>query len=149
MSTSNETRGRRSHADFDRLWKDVEGRDSYWENLARLQFIAAVRAHLRTNEISQVELARRLDWQPAQVSRALRGGQNLTLRSMVKMCRALGLRLDIGAVALDAAFARPAGATPVASALEVAEPREDPPGPPSWDSTTRGTARAGERESEI
>lgn len=105
MTTGTEGAGRRSHADFAGLWRDVEDRASYWENLSRQQFTSSVRAQMRAQGLTQAELAGRLGWKPAQVSRALQGGQNLTLRSMVRICRALGLRLEVCAVAEGAPFA--------------------------------------------
>jgi transcriptional regulator with XRE-family HTH domain len=104
MTTATESTRRRAHTDFAELWRNVEERESYWESLARLQFTSSVRAQLRARGLSQVELAGRLGWKPAQVSRALQGLQNLTLRSMVRLCRALDLRLEVCAVAEDAPF---------------------------------------------
>lgn len=147
MSFGTEGADPRSHADFAALWGELEGRESYWETLARLQFSSSVRAHLRAHAMSQVELAERLGWKPAQVSRALRGGQNLTLRSMVRISRALGLRLEVCAVAEDAPFAGveavsrsvwPALGAGGESPLEVAEHAKARPGP-------RGGRRASAR----
>ena len=92
------------HSDFDELWAAVEAKDEYWEDLARLQFTSSIRAVLRKAELNQESLARALGWKPAQVSRALCGGQNLTLRSMVKICRALNLRLDVSAQPAEGAI---------------------------------------------
>lgn len=137
MSSGTEGADPRSHADFAALWGEVEGRESYWETLARLQFTSSVRTHLGAHGMSQVDLAERLGWKPAQVSRALRGGQNLTLRSMVRISRALGLRLEVCAVAEDAPFAGaeavsrsawPALGAEDESPLEVAEQARARPG---------------------
>lgn len=87
----------KSHADFEPLWSELAESEAYWGTLAQTQFATSIRAALRAMNVTQTELAERIGWKPAQVSRALNGSQNLTLRSMVKLCRALQLRLDLSA----------------------------------------------------
>lgn len=113
MTTATEKRS--SHPDFEGIWADAEKSDSYWETLASMQFASSIRSHLRRIDMTQAGLAERLSWKPAQLSRALRGRQNLTVRSMVKICRSLGLRLDISALPAENAIRRPDGALPLRS----------------------------------
>lgn len=45
--------------------------------------------------VKQAELARRMGVPDSYLSRALSGGQNLTVKTLTRIARALGMRLDI------------------------------------------------------
>lgn len=87
----------KSHPDFARLYAEAEKDDSYWEYILRYQFASGVNRHMRAEGTSRAELARRIGVRPSMVSRALSGSANLSIRTMVKLARAAGLRVSIDA----------------------------------------------------
>lgn len=62
---------------------------------------------LETLDLSQKQLAERLGVTPARVSQILKGNDNLTLKSLVAVATALGVRLNVR-FDLDATGARDA-----------------------------------------
>ncbi|MEL6867975.1 MAG: helix-turn-helix transcriptional regulator [Bacteroidota bacterium] len=52
-----------------------------------------VLGHLRANHISQKEMAGQLGWSPQYFSRVLKGKENLTLETIGKMQRVVGIPL--------------------------------------------------------
>lgn len=60
---------------------------------------------LEALDLSQKQLAERLGVTPARVSQILKGNDNLTLKSLVAVATALGMRLNVG-FDLDTAGAR-------------------------------------------
>lgn len=74
---------------FSEIFEDVEKSDSYWEELAILEFTEALVARLETLSLSRLEWAKKLDIKPSQVTRVLAGKNNFTLRTMVKLARSL------------------------------------------------------------
>lgn len=61
-----------------------------------VEFLAQVTARMRTQGISNAELARRLGTSPAYVTRLFRGTANLSVQTMVKLARAVGTKLQVG-----------------------------------------------------
>ena len=49
--------------------------------------------YLRTNKISQKDLAKSLEWTPQYLSKILKGKENLTLETICKLQKATGLSL--------------------------------------------------------
>lgn len=74
---------------FSEIFEDAEKNDSYWEELAILEFTEALIARLETLSLSKVEWAKKLDTKPSQITRLLAGRNNFTLRTMVKLARSL------------------------------------------------------------
>lgn len=70
-----------------------------------VEFLAQVNARMRTQGISNAELARRLGTSPAYVTRLFRGTTNLSVQTMVKLARAVGASLHLGLVGNDATTA--------------------------------------------
>lgn len=68
---------------------------AYLTEAAVLDFTIALWDAMQSEKVSQAELARRIDSAPAYVSRVLGGADNVTLRTMVRMAHALGLRVRV------------------------------------------------------
>lgn len=75
---------------FKDTFKAAEEQDEFWSELATLEFTSQLSTLMQKLNISKVELARRLGTSPAYVTKVFRGDANFTLRSMVKLTRALG-----------------------------------------------------------
>jgi plasmid maintenance system antidote protein VapI len=78
---------------FDDFSADAEKRDTYWEELAILEFTEALIARLEALSLNKGEWAKRLGASPSQITRLLAGQNNFTLRTMVKLARSLGCEL--------------------------------------------------------
>lgn len=63
-----------------------------WLQMA-MQIAIAIRYVLRLKKISQVELANRMDVSPQLVTKYLSGKENLTLQTICKISKALGISL--------------------------------------------------------
>ena len=68
---------------------------AYLTEAAVLDFTVSLWDAMQSEGVSQAELARRIDSAPAYVSRVLGGADNVTLRTMVRMAYALGLRVRV------------------------------------------------------
>jgi DNA-binding Xre family transcriptional regulator len=63
--------------------------ETYWEELAILDFTEEVLRRMDESGVNRSTLAARLDVDPAYVSKLVGGSNNFTLRTMVRICRAL------------------------------------------------------------
>lgn len=74
--------------------QEIEYRDENRDWLAMSsKFALLVRRILRTKNITQAELARRMDVTPAQVTKILSGKENIGLQTICKVEKALGERI--------------------------------------------------------
>ena len=71
---------------------------AYWTERAVLDFTSALWQVMQRRQCSQADLARKLEKNPAFVSRVLNGASNVTLRTMVEMAHALDARVRISVV---------------------------------------------------
>lgn len=83
------------------IWQAVK-QVAYWRRIAVRDFTEELITRLRARNFSQARLAKLLDVKPAYVSRILRGSDNFTLETMVKLAMAVGGKVrvhiaDIGA----------------------------------------------------
>src|SRR5690625_2503957 len=62
---------------------------------AKLEFVRGISRLMAQHEISNAELARRLDSSPAYATKVMRGDSNFTLDSMVNISHALGSTLHV------------------------------------------------------
>jgi len=83
---------------FDRWMNDAEKSEDFQVEKLILHFTEEVFAVMKARNLSQADLARKLDKSPAYVSKMLAGETNFTLRSLVRIARALDLRLQLGLV---------------------------------------------------
>lgn len=79
--------------DVQELIGQAKADDTYWTELALLEFSEDVIARMEHLGMSRSELAQRIDSSPAYVTKILRGSSNFTLQSMVKISRAVGCEL--------------------------------------------------------
>lgn len=70
-------------------------RDSYWVEKTKLNFAMALNKARKKIGMSSVELANKLRKSPPYISRVLKGDENLTIESMVKLARATNSQLKI------------------------------------------------------
>jgi transcriptional regulator with XRE-family HTH domain len=78
---------------------------AYWTELAVLDYTSALWAAMRRDGVSQAELANRIAKKPAYISRVLNGAPNITIRTMVEMALALGMRVQVNLLEKEAAGA--------------------------------------------
>lgn len=69
--------------------EEAKKADSYWIETAKLEFTFALERQRRQANISYKQIADRLGKSPAYISKVFRGDENLTIESMVKLCRAV------------------------------------------------------------
>ena len=74
--------------------------DEFWFRFRR-QFFKKIFAAFKTSGISQKELAEKIGKDPARVSKWLRGDDNMTLRTMYMLARAIEFRPEIRLVPLS------------------------------------------------
>jgi len=80
---------------FSDLIQDARSRDDYWIEDAILQFTMQLHEQMQKQSISKTELASRLGVSQPYVTRILKGRDNLTIATMVKLARAVGLKMQI------------------------------------------------------
>ncbi|PKN24397.1 MAG: XRE family transcriptional regulator [Deltaproteobacteria bacterium HGW-Deltaproteobacteria-22] len=83
---------------FDRWMNDAEKTEDFQVEKLILHFTEEVVSAMKVRNMSQADLARLLVKSPAYVSKMLAGETNFTLRSLVRIARALDLRLQLGLV---------------------------------------------------
>lgn len=84
----------RRGVDFPALFRAAAATDEYWVELAKAEFTEAVACRLRDEGVSQARLAKALGVSPAYVSKLLRGDNNFTIETMVRVARTLGARVE-------------------------------------------------------
>ncbi|SEL61102.1 helix-turn-helix domain-containing protein [Ectothiorhodospira marina] len=75
--------------DFKSLFKDSRNSEEHWVARATQQFTEDLYNLMERRGVSKAELARRLETSPAYITKLLRGDVNFTVRSMVRLARAL------------------------------------------------------------
>jgi ribosome-binding protein aMBF1 (putative translation factor) len=77
-------------------FKDAaKANDAYWVEETKLHFALTLHERSRQAGINNKTLADRLKTSPAYITKVFRGDANLTIESMVKLARAIGLKLSI------------------------------------------------------
>ncbi len=77
----------------EQILKGTAPTEVYSEELAILDYTTEVVQRMKSLNVSKTELARRLDVAPAYVSKLIGGSNNFTLRTMVRVARALSSEL--------------------------------------------------------
>lgn len=80
---------------FAGLIRDARSRDDYWIEDAILQFTMRLHEEMQKQGISKTELASRIGASQPYITRILKGRDNLTIATMVKLARAVGLKVQI------------------------------------------------------
>ena len=73
----------------------VRSRDGYWIETVKLDFTKALTSQLKRKGIKKGELAKKLDTSAPYITKVMRGEENLTIESMVKLARAAGGQLHL------------------------------------------------------
>ena len=81
--------------DFTKFFVEAKKSDIYWVEGAIIEFTEEIVRLMKLRGVNRVELARRLNASPAYVTKLLRGDNNFTLETMVKVSRALGSELQL------------------------------------------------------
>ena len=74
---------------FDQFFAEAEKDVNYWVEMVILEFTEQTLARMKELNISKSQLAEKLGVSPAFVTKLLRGTNNYTLQTMVKVARAL------------------------------------------------------------
>lgn len=80
---------------FPNLLRDARSRDEYWIEDAILQFTMQLHEQMQKQGVSKTELASRTGASQPYITRILKGRDNLSIATMVKLARAVGLKLQI------------------------------------------------------
>lgn len=81
--------------DFTDLLRQVEKKDDFWVESAKLSFVIELNRLLQNCEMTYADLARRIDRSSAYISKIMAGDTNFTIETLVKLSRAVDCRLDI------------------------------------------------------
>ncbi|MCK9468237.1 MAG: helix-turn-helix domain-containing protein [Porticoccaceae bacterium] len=76
-------------------FSDVENHDDFWIEKAKIGFAVSVDRQLASQKVNRAGLAERLKKSAAYITKLLRGDENLTIASMVRIARALNCELHI------------------------------------------------------
>lgn len=69
--------------------------DSYWIESAKHDLAFGLHRQIKRSGMSNTELATKLKVKPPYISKVMRGDENLTIESMVKLVRAAGGKLHL------------------------------------------------------
>jgi len=84
-----------SEHDFRKFFESAKKRTTYWKEKAVLDFTEEIVNRMQALAVSRSELADRISAKPAFVTKALRGDNNFTIETMVKLGRALNARVRV------------------------------------------------------
>lgn len=77
------------------LVKSAKDTDAFWVESAKHDFAFCIHRQLKRLEISNAALAEQLGVTPPYISKVMRGDENLTIESMVKIARAAKGKLHL------------------------------------------------------
>lgn len=80
---------------FSDLLRDARARDEYWIEDAILQFTMQLHNLMQEQGLSKTELANRIQASQPYITRILKGQDNLTIATMVKLAKAVGATVQI------------------------------------------------------
>jgi transcriptional regulator with XRE-family HTH domain len=101
---------------FSDLIQDAKSRDDYWTEDAILQFTMQLHEQMQKQGLTKTELANRIGASQPYITRILKGRDNLTIATMVKLARAVGLKIQISLGETGAEEVAPEGRKRVARA---------------------------------
>ena len=99
---------------FSDLIQEAKSRDDYWIEDAILQFTMRLHEQMQKQGISKTELASRIGTSQPYITRIRKGRDNLTIATMVKLARAVGLKVQISLGETGAEEVAPVGRKRVA-----------------------------------
>lgn len=80
---------------YSMLKKARKGQLNYAVESAKQDFMMAISMAMKSKEITKAELADSISCSPAYISKILKGDENFTIETMVKIARALNTKLCI------------------------------------------------------
>ncbi|HKV11894.1 MAG TPA: helix-turn-helix transcriptional regulator [Thermoanaerobaculia bacterium] len=80
---------------FSDLIRDARTRDEYWIEDAIIGFTVQLYSWMKEKGMSQADLAARIGASQPYVARILKGNDNFTIATMIKLVRAVGAHLQI------------------------------------------------------
>lgn len=66
-----------------------------WQHAKRLAVVETLNGLISARQVGRAELAQRLGWKPARLTRALSGKENLSLNTIAQLAAALGVDFDL------------------------------------------------------
>ncbi len=84
-----------TQASFQNMLDRSKKRDQFWVETAILEFTEEMAARMDQLKVTNSQLAERLNVNPAFVTKLLRGKNNFTIETMVKLSRALDAELRV------------------------------------------------------
>ena len=75
--------------------KDIKKTDAYWVEKATIDFVSDLYEQLEKKNLSKADFARLIGKSKAYVTKVLSGEENFTIKTMVKLSRALGSHLHL------------------------------------------------------
>ncbi len=84
-----------TQASFQNMLERSKKRDQFWVETAILEFTEEMAARINQLKVTNSQLAERLNVNPAFVTKLLRGKNNFTIETMVKLSRALDAELRV------------------------------------------------------
>lgn len=84
-----------AHKSLTSFFESSKERDSYWVEHAKFDFAMDLVGLLQKAGLSNSEFAERINVKAPYISKVLRGDENLTIQTMVKLVRALQGKLNI------------------------------------------------------
>lgn len=73
----------------------VKARDGYWVEKLKLDFTKALSGQMRRKGLKKGDLAKKLDLSAPYMTKVMRGDENFTIETMVKLARAAGGQLHL------------------------------------------------------
>jgi transcriptional regulator with XRE-family HTH domain len=70
-------------------------RQAFWEELAILGFTSTIAERMEAEGITNTQFAQKMGVSPAFVTKLINGTNNFTIKTMVKVARALGTELSL------------------------------------------------------
>ena len=83
---------------FKRLFDKARQSDAFWIEKAILEFTSDIHLEMKRQGKTNADLARIISSSPAHITQIFNGNANFTIKSMVKLSRALDCRLHVKAV---------------------------------------------------
>jgi transcriptional regulator with XRE-family HTH domain len=86
---------------FADIFAKAQDNPRFWEEMSILEFTESVAKRLESLNFTRMDLASKMEVSPAFITKLMCGNNNFTLRTMVKVARALNCELAIGLVPTD------------------------------------------------
>lgn len=84
-----------------KLKEKIHSSEAYWFESAKLEFVKILNQRVRRLDMKNKDLAQQIEASPAYISKVMRGDENLTIESMVKLVRATGGHLHFHITEVD------------------------------------------------